>query len=102
MNILLICVLISIVVMVIVLAPFFVGKGGRLAPASSINDVTQLQTIQKNIIQRFISEEKSFGEGSINEATWKRRREFLESKYIDVTRRIDFLHKMQERQVTHV
>lgn len=94
---LLISCLITLLVFIVVLAPFFVGKGGRLAPAASINDVAQLQSVQSNIIKRYISEEKSRDEGSIPENTWKRRREFLESKYIDVSRRIDYLNKLQER-----
>lgn len=95
MNLVLLCAVIAVVVMVIVLTPFFYGPGGKLAPGASISDIQQLEKIRQQIIERFVEEEKAFGDGQLAESTWKKRQEFLENRYIDVCRRIDFIGKVE-------
>ena len=97
MNYVVLCTLIAFVVMVVVVTPFFFGPGGKLAPGASISDRKQLESIRDKIIDRFVEEEKAFEKGTLAEGTWKRRQEFLENRYIDVCRRIDFISKLESQ-----
>lgn len=81
----------SFVVLGIVLLPFFVGKGGRLASASTINDPDKLGGLKKAILNRTLEEEKAFENGDLSEGLWSQRKKLLRNRYIDVSKRLDFL-----------
>ena len=84
--------------LLVIIMPFFVGKGGRLAPASSMNDLGKLEDIRKQIIDRYVEEKGAFESKQITSGTWKKRQEFLENRYIDVCRRLDFLGRQKETE----
>ena len=83
--------IIGILVLLVVLAPFFVGAGGALAPAATETSPDKLEALQKAILERYLSDEAAFERKDLSHRTWKRRREFLMHRYLDAGRRLDFL-----------
>jgi len=86
-----ISIIISVVVLLIVILPFFTGKGGSLASASAINDPDKLRGLKKAILSRYLEEEKAYEEGAISQKQWAKRSELLANRFIDVARRLDFV-----------
>lgn len=83
-----------------VVLPFFLGRGGRLAAAASVNDPVQLAGIQKAIVRRFVAEETANRRGDLSAREWHRRQAYLRHRYIDVTRRLDFLRRAGGKAIT--
>jgi hypothetical protein len=81
----------GLIATVLVLLPFVVGPGGQLAAASFEVSSEKLQEQKKAIIERFLKEESSFKNGFISRRTWAARQQFLTNKYLDASRRLDFL-----------
>lgn len=88
---------VSLVVIVFVLSPFFVGKGGKLASASAISEPKKLEGLKNAILKRYLQEEKAAELGDISEAQWKNRSKILKNRYLDVAKRLDFLTGGQEK-----
>lgn len=86
-----VAVITSIVCLVYILSPFFVGKGGKLASASTINDPKKLEGLKKALLNQILKEEKSASDGDITAAQWERRRKLLTHRYIDVSKRLDYV-----------
>lgn len=86
-----IALIVSLVVIVMILIPFFTGKGGKLASSSTINDPEKLRSLKKAILQRYLVEEKAASEGDISQRLWETRSKLLSNRYIDVSKRLDFL-----------
>jgi hypothetical protein len=89
--ILVISILVGIAAMIAVLLPFFVGKGGRLALASYETSPERLRAMKRAILDRYLKDEGAFKSGLINQRTWSTRQQFLTNKYLDASRRLDFL-----------
>lgn len=81
----------AVFVVLAILSPFFYGKGGKLAQASSIQSKDQLMQIQTAILNRFLTEEMAYEKKEISQRAWRSRREFLIKKYVDTARRLDHL-----------
>lgn len=89
--------LVSLGVLIFLLLPFFMGPGGSLASASAINDVKKLEKLKQGILRRYLEEEHAMNEGDITETQWMRRKTLLSNRYIDVSKRLDFLTGGGER-----
>lgn len=87
---------VTILLILILLAPFFLGSGGLLQEANSINSVERLEALRQALLVRYLQDEESFKEGNLSERAWKKRQEYLTNRYIDVTRRSDFLTRMKQ------
>lgn len=87
---------IGMAVVVAVLAPFFIGKGGLLAPGSQINAPERLTSMQEAILARYLDDEAAVARGDLSAGEWKKRQSFLVNRYIDVSRRLDFVSAGQE------
>lgn len=77
---------------IVVALPFFFGPGGLLQAAAADNNVDRLVAAQGKIIERYLQDERAASTGEISKASWQQRRAFLTARYVDVTRRIDFLN----------
>lgn len=88
-------VVVGIALVIGILAPFFVGPGGLLAIGNSINSPSQLAALKAAILKRYLEDEAAFGKGDIGKLAWEKRRAFLIGKYIDASRRVDFLAHVQ-------
>ena len=84
-------VLIGIVLVCVLTAPFFVGAGGLLQASASINSKEKLAALKEAVAQRFIEDEKAFKDGQLSSLAWEKRKAFLTNRYIDASRRLDFL-----------
>ncbi len=84
-------ILTMLLIFMLVLLPFLVGRGGQLSKTSLIYDVEECSALKKRILEQFVKEEKSFQEGSITSFEWAKRQTFLRGRYLDIARRIDFL-----------
>ena len=70
---------------------FFFGQGGALASASYDNSEESLRRTKKAILERYLSEEKSFVDKQISERTWQSRKQLLTNRNIDAARWLDFV-----------
>lgn len=81
----------SLLAALIVLLPFFVGKGGQLQAASSINSLDKLEAIKTSILKRYLEDERAFEEKRLTKLAWDQRKSYLSNRYIDAARRHDYL-----------
>ncbi len=81
----------SLLVFVAVMAPFFVGKGGKLEDSSTVNSEERLNAIKEAILKRWVLEHHSFKEGALTDREWKQRKVHLTNRYIDASRRLDWM-----------
>jgi hypothetical protein len=80
-----------------ILSPFVFGKGGSLAAASSESSIEKLNAQKELILARFIQDELSFQRKEIGARAWAERQRFLVNRYIDVARRMDYLHYIKQQ-----
>jgi hypothetical protein len=87
----------SIILILILISPFFVGRGGVLQESSSINSVERLESLRHALLKRFLQDEGSFKRGELSARSWEKRRSYLTNRYVDVTRRSDYLGRLSAR-----
>lgn len=94
-------VIIAVVLVVLCLGIIWIsfasGSKSPLASASAVNSVDVLVLTKASILDQWAQEQTMFTSGSITGREWKQRQSYLESRYIDVARRIDYLKTLQER-----
>src|SRR6478736_5383730 len=88
----------SLVAVIIILLPFFVGSGGRLQAAASINSIEKLEAVKKSILKRYIEDERAYDAKRINRLAWDQRKQYLTNRYIDAARRLDYLRSLVNEQ----
>ncbi len=93
-------VLAGIITLMVIMLPFFVGRGGRLAAASSINSPGELVQIRQAILKRYLEDEQAFHNKIINRLMWDQRRAYLTNRYIDTVRRLDYLRHQESAPQT--
>jgi hypothetical protein len=71
--------------------PFWVGPGGLLAAGSSVTSPEALIALKNAIVKRYLEDERAHGEGALGNLAWDRRRTFLVNRYVDASRRLDYL-----------
>lgn len=86
----------ALIVFVMVMAPFFFGKGGMLAAASAVQSKDQLRQIKRALVKRYLQDEQAFQNKEISARAWRDRREFLLRRFIDVARRMDYLEYLEK------
>jgi hypothetical protein len=77
--------------LVFVLLPFFRGPGGLLQEASATVSLEFLLGTQERLLERYLQDEMAAHHGEISKTAWSQRKAYLTGRYIDVTRRIDYL-----------
>lgn len=75
----------------ILLSPFWLGEGGALQAGASINSPEHLMAMKTALLKRYVAEEAAHAKGDLSALAWSKRRDFLTNRYIDVARRLDFL-----------
>lgn len=83
------------ILLALLLSPFFWVKKRQLQDASSVNSIGKLEQIQEALLKRYIEDEQAHREKRISKSVWKRRKAFLTGRYIDATRRHDYLIHLQ-------
>lgn len=89
---------VSVLAALIILSPFFFGKGGHLQAAASINSLDKLEAVKESILRRFLEDERAFEEKRISKMAWEQRRQYLSNRYIDAARRLDYLQNLAKEQ----
>lgn len=84
-------IIISVVSVLVVLSPFFIGGGGILAEAATQDDPNQLEKGKLAIAKRWIKDEQLFISGELSPREWEMRKELLTNRFIDTARRLDFI-----------
>jgi hypothetical protein len=88
------CIGVCLVVLLLVVSPFFIGSGGLLAQASSESSVARLESMKKAILKRYLQDEEAAEKGEIGKLSWTSRKRFLMNRYLDASRRLDYLRHM--------
>ena len=91
------CLGITVVVCLIILCPFFIGKGGRLQAAASVNSKDLLKSEKEALIKRFVEDEALYLEKKMMAHNWQKRRQYLVNRYIDAAKRLDFLEYQDKK-----
>ncbi len=91
---------VSGLVLVFILSPFFIGRGGELASASALSSAEHLTKVKKAIVERYVKDLRAFESKEIGKKSWSGRQEFLLRRYIDATRRLDYLLASSEPSET--
>ena len=58
-------VVISLILLTVLLAPFWLGRGGLLQAGSSINSPTELQAIKTALLKRYLDDDLAFKSGNL-------------------------------------
>lgn len=89
-----IAVIIALLLLAVVMSPFFVKESRVLSHGSSINSPETLRSLKDQLVRRLVEEEEAHRSGSLSDGAWNKRRQFLVNRYIDAARRLDFLEKV--------
>lgn len=82
---------IGLALVLTVLSPFWQGRGGQLAPSSGSYEPAKLRELKQLVLNRYLKDEQAFMNGEISRSAWKQRQQFLSNRYLDLSRRLDFL-----------
>lgn len=98
---------IGLLTLLAVLSPFFRGTGGFLQDAAAADSVDRLQLRRSAILRRWLEEERQHESGMITDREWSLRQVYLSGRYVDVTRRMDWLSALQvsdagDRSASHM
>ena len=91
-------VFVVVLAMVVVLTPFFIGAGGWLQDAAVGDSLERLLLRRKAILKRWIDEEAQHQTGMLTDREWSLRQIYLTNRYVDVTRRMDWLSTEQSQK----
>lgn len=91
-----ISVAISLVLILVLMTPFFAKDSSALSQSSSINDPKLLQALKDSLVKRYVDEDAAHKRGSLSALAWEKRRLFLVNRYVDAARRLDYLDKISE------
>ena len=91
-----ISVAISLVLVLVLVAPFFAKDTSALSQGSSINDPLLLRSLKDSLVKRYIDDDAAHKRGSLSALAWEKRRLFLVNRYVDAARRLDYLEKISE------
>ena len=80
--------------------PFFFGSDEPLSPGAAQNSIESLVASKSAIVRRYLKEEASFVDTKeISAREWRARREFLQRRYVDAARRLEYLEKSKEAKL---
>ena len=82
---------IALLVLLLLLYPFFFTREKRLVSCYSINDPQVLQQMREQVLRQYLRDEQSWQQGHISAKAWQKRQAFLRNRYLDVCRRYDYL-----------
>ena len=82
---------VAFAVIIAILSPFWLGRGGPLESCAAMTRPEQAEAAKDLVVEQFKQGEKALADGLISSYEWERRRRFLEGRYLDAARRLDFL-----------
>lgn len=91
-------VFISILVVCVVLSPFWIGAGGVLAAASAEESPEKLRFLKEQLLKQYLKDERAATQGHITAREWGTRKQFLINRFIDAARRLDYIQAYQSSE----
>ncbi|MFW7380953.1 MAG: hypothetical protein ACOH5I_19210 [Oligoflexus sp.] len=89
-------ILTAVLVVAILFTPFVWGEGGHLQAASSVNSLEKLEAMRTAILKRYLEDETAFEKNRLGQVMWQQRRQYLVNRYVDATRRLDYLRHLEK------
>lgn len=86
-----VCFAIALILGVFLALPFLFGGADPLQAASSVESIPRLESMRHAILKRYLEEEAAFKKGVISKGVWAKRQALFVNRFIDATRRLDFL-----------
>lgn len=83
------CILTSIIMITFVLLPLFLGSKEALSAHASDMGKKELEKVQKTLLEDYLKFEDLYKRNEIYKREWSQRQNFLLSRYVDITRRLD-------------
>ena len=93
-------VFIGVLLISILLAPFWIGRGGLLQASAQTNSPEKLDSLKTAILKRYKEDEAAFEAGSLSKVAWRNRKAFLTNRYIDAARRLDYLQNVDKEDAS--
>ena len=87
--IVLLCILTSLMLLAVLISPFFLGSGGILSYTSTIRDIAKLKVVKTSILKEYLLEEARAKHSEISKRVWLQRQNFLFNRYADIARQMD-------------
>ncbi len=88
--------ILSMIAFIVVVVPLFWGPQQPLQPGSTQDSPQVLEALQEQILDRYLEAERQHASKDVGEREWRARREFLQRRYIDITRRLDYVRGKTE------
>ena len=95
-ELIVLCSIVSLTVLVVVLLPFKAGEGGLLQDASASDSPQDLELRLTALLERWLKDEAAFSAGDITQTEWRQRQRYLTGRYVDTSRRLDWLNQMMK------
>ena len=87
----LIAILVLVIVLFLLALPFILSSKLPLSEAIAVNSIDKVKDMRQQIIERYLEEEAALTKGDINKKEWLGRKKFLVNRFVDLSRRLDYL-----------
>ena len=91
-----ISVITCLVLVVCIVYPLFFTKNELLEEAAGEATIENVRNLKKALLERYLEEEELFKNKEINVLVWKQRQQYYLNRYIDASRREDYLTVLNE------
>ena len=85
-----------VVLLVAIIFPLFFTKNELLAEASGDMSLENVQKLKTALLKKYLEEEALFKAKELNALVWKQRQQYYINRYIDASRREDYLNALNE------
>ncbi len=86
----------SVVLLLVIIYPLFFTKNELLTEATGEASLEGVRKLKKALLDKYLEEEQLFEEKELNALVWKQRQQYYINRYIDASRREDYLVALSE------
>jgi hypothetical protein len=79
------------------LAPFWLCEEGLLLPSTIADSPERLAEEKQRILEEYLADERAFRLEAITKREWQQRQRYLVDRFIDMSRRWDYLALQAEK-----
>ena len=84
------------VLVLIIVYPLFFTKNELLTEATGEGSLDGVRKLKVALLKKYIEEEQLFEAKELNSIVWKQRQQYYMNRYIDASRREDYLKALSE------
>ena len=88
--------ILAVISLLVIISPMLSSKTTMLATSSAVNDVKKLTALKREILDRYLNDERAWQTKQLSARGWYRRQTFLVNRYLDVCRRLDYLDNQRK------